>query len=489
MHGNVEGHQVQYAIHRFFVQRHGWHIDGLDRIGNTSGSSASIEVMRERVSSFLMEVFEEALGTTGLNLHELSIFAATLEHLIHDEVTNRLKDVYQALQQPTDGRMSEADANVAVDAFLMSLVLGQQRLKAPGSLKAKFERLAKVYPSWSNTQLFLREVQKEVTFSEEGADAIELSFAQVEDVVEQVSRRFGSFQDNECRHLKDTLLEAEEGTTGRVTLSDFYKKGLEANVLFKETVDYLRQQGALDESKPGQPRVIVPNFILSPGNCLADTGFYSICCISECEGLLAQLERTIAAPEATPERIVSIVQTLSSSSVQGPRVLSARLVSQIELVAMRHGGKVPLHSRSLAQWLHVAFPHECPYPHAAASVSSLTTSEMREKQASSKLNADERAQYIESVEPVQEEAVQAEEDLLAKWSHEEEILYMPAKQPSALRRRASAGLKTVLGLFLVACAFAAVTDMVRRSRGMSVKGGRSAGMSAGSPMWQTEKES
>jgi hypothetical protein len=439
--------------------------------------------MRERVSSFLMEVFEEALGTTGLNLHELSIFAATLEHLIHDEVTNRLQDVYKALQQPTDGHMTEADANVAVDAFLMSLVMGQQRLTSPGSLKSKFERFAKVYPSWSKTQEFLRKVQSEVTFSEEGADSIKLNFEQVEDVVEEVSRRFGTFQDHECQHLKNTLLEAEEGNTGRVTLSNFYKKGLEANVLFKENADYLRQQGALDESKPGEPRVIVPNFILSPGNCLADTGFYSICCISECEGLLAQLERTIAAPDATPEQIVSIVQTLSSSSVEGPRVLSARLVSQIELVGMRHGGKVPLHSRSLAQWLHVAFPHECPYPHMAASV-TLTTSEMRANQASSKLDADERAKYIESVEPVQEEAVHAEEDLLAKWSHEEEILYMPAQQPSVLRKLLSSGLKILLGLFLAACALAAITDMVRRSGSMGVKGGR--GMS---PMFQAEKES
>ena len=67
------------------MQRHGWYIDGLERVGAGSGSS-SIGVMRERVSAFLMEVFEEALGTTGLNLHELAMFAATLEHLIHDEV-------------------------------------------------------------------------------------------------------------------------------------------------------------------------------------------------------------------------------------------------------------------------------------------------------------------------------------------------------------------------------------------------------------------
>jgi len=484
-YGNLDKSQVQYAIHRYFVQRHGWAIDGLDKVGAESNASSAFGgVLRERTSAFLMEVFEEALGTTGLKLHELSIFAATLEHIIHGEVTGRLQAVYTALATPETGLMNEGQVNTAVDAFLMSLIMGENVLKKKGPLDVQFQRLDKMYPGWKLAKQFLRGVQEEVTYSDETSNDIQLNFAQVEDIVEEVSHRFGTYQDHECHHLKDTLLQAEEGNSGRVTLSNFYKKGLEANVLFKENVDYLRQQGALDESKPGEPRVIVPNFILSPGNCLADTGFYSICCINECEGLLSQLERAIAAPEGTPEQIVSTVQTLSSSSVEGPRVLSARLVSQIELVAMRHGGKVPLHSRSLAQWLHVAFPHECPYPHTAAVTSSLTTSEMRANQAGSKLDADARMQYIESVAPVEEEAVQAEEELLSKWSHEEEILYKPVQKPSALWRLASAGMKTMLGLALVACAFAAVTDMVRRSGGMSVKGGR--GMS---PMFQAEKES
>lgn len=37
-----------------------------------------------------------------------------------------------------------------------------------------------------------------------------------------------------------------------------------------------------------------------------------------------------------------------------------------------HGGKVPLHGRLLAQWLHYVFPQECPYPHLAGSVNPQT---------------------------------------------------------------------------------------------------------------------
>ena len=47
--------------------------------------------MRERVPNFIMELFEEAFGQTGLKLHELVVFAGTLERLIHGESVERLK--------------------------------------------------------------------------------------------------------------------------------------------------------------------------------------------------------------------------------------------------------------------------------------------------------------------------------------------------------------------------------------------------------------
>merc|ERR1719389_1442186 len=54
-------------------------------------------------------------------------------------------------------------------------------------------------------------------------------------------------------------------------------------------MDYLRQLGALDESEEGNPRIIVPNYLASPTNCLgASSGIYNVCCLDECTNLLAQ---------------------------------------------------------------------------------------------------------------------------------------------------------------------------------------------------------
>jgi hypothetical protein len=473
-HGNLDAPQVRYALHRFFVQRHGWHIAGLERL---DGPATELASLRERFPAFLMEVFEEAFGTTGLKQDELSKFAATLEHIIHDEAVGRLHDVYDELTVSTGDRLNLAEVDIVTDAYMMSLLLGLHRLKQKGSIKAKFRKLASIYPGWSDTQLWLRDVRQTVLLQNEGSknpfvEDKGLSFTDVEKVVEQVSQRFGSFQNNECQMLKDVLLEAEDSfANGRVLLSDFYKKGIEKNHLFKESVEYLREQGVLDETKPGQPRVIVSNFLLSPGNCLADTGLYSICCVNECDGLLAHIEQSVSGPDAKPEDLIEIVSNLHSATIEAPRTLSARLVSQLELVAMRHGGRVPLHSRSLAQWLHVAFPHECPYPHATSAKSSLSTSEMKAKLKDSRTNVDERLEYIQEAEQKEitasaapderKESEAAEEELLSQWSHEEEILFMPNK-PSIFGKFARVFGVVAFAVVAFAMVFAAVTESMRR---------------------------
>merc|ERR1719310_2702564 len=48
--------------------------------------------------------------------------------------------------------------------------------------------------------------------------------------------------------------------------------------------------------------------------------------------------------------------------------ISARARDRLDEVAAHHDGKVPLHGRLFAQWLHYAFPQDCPYPHVAGTV-------------------------------------------------------------------------------------------------------------------------
>merc|ERR1719498_1443318 len=180
-------------------------------------------------------------------------------------------------------------------------------------------KMPQIYLAWPETRLFIRSTCSDVT-----AGAEKLDFAMVARIAERMGEQFGSFQDKECRQLKAALLKVEDHSSGRVRLPDFYKPafgGEDGAWQFQESVPYLRQLGALDESLPEDPKVIVSNYLGSQANCIASSSFYAVCCMDECEGLLGHLESDIAAPEAPADVIAKIVSDLPSSSLTAPRQL------------------------------------------------------------------------------------------------------------------------------------------------------------------------
>jgi hypothetical protein len=90
---------------------------------------------------------------------------------------------------------------------------------------------------------------------------------------------------------------------------------------------------------------------------------------------MSQIERSIKGPTSTPEEISQLVSTLSSPSVTAPRQLSSALRQRLDQVAAKNGGNVPLHGRLFAQWIHHAFPRECPFPHEAGLTNPQTPDE------------------------------------------------------------------------------------------------------------------
>merc|ERR1719498_1946242 len=248
----------------------------------------------------------------------------------------------------------------------------------------------------------------------------ELDFSLIARVAERVGEQFGSFQDQECHQIKASLLKMEEPGTGRVRLSEFYKPAIGCQWQFQESVAYLRQLGALDEADPAKPRVIIANYISSPSNCIASSSFYSVCCMDECEGLLGHLERQIAAPEATATRIAALVSDLSSSSVAAPRTLSPALLDRLGEIAAQHGGNVPLHGRLFAQWMHHAFPRECPFPHLSGTTHPVTPDEwLQATGEDTTATAEEMKGHLNFGASSPSEASSAAATL--PWSHQEEL--------------------------------------------------------------------
>ena len=62
--------------------------------------------------------------------------------------------------------------------------------------------------------------------------------------------------------------------------------------LFRESVEYLRQLGALEGE---EFHVLMPNYMLGPSNCDGTTSFYDLCCPNACEVHKGHLERAMMA--------------------------------------------------------------------------------------------------------------------------------------------------------------------------------------------------
>merc|ERR1719230_781708 len=217
-----------------------------------------------------------------------------------------------------DDTVSEEEAVQVLDMYMSIYILGflhsNLTTMTPEVAQELHANILEMYPSWPETQQFLREVYKSVAPKRDY-----IYFNEMENVIGEIGERYGRFQDVECRHLKDMLVASEDpsvGGAGRVRIADFYKKALnEGKWQFTESIDYLRQLGALDDSDASNPRVIIPNYISGPSNCVASSAYYSVCCLDECESILGRIEELVEAPDAKPSQITSLVAMIPSATM------------------------------------------------------------------------------------------------------------------------------------------------------------------------------
>jgi len=339
--------------------------------------------------------------------------------------------------------MTHTETDKVLDTYMMAYILGEHlsnmTLKDAQNL---VQNMPEIFLAWKDTQTFVRQVRQNLTStlpkSSEAKDGHQIDFATLVRVAETVGEKFGRFQDDECKGLKAALVKMEDRGSGRVRLADFYRPALDGAWQFQESAAYLRQLGALDESNADKPSVIIPNFITSQSNCIASSSFYAVCCMDECEGLLGHLESQIAAPEASAAQIAELVADLSSSSVAAPRKISDGLLDRLGEIAAENGGRVPLHGRLFAQWMHHAYPRECPYPHLAGTTSPLTPDEwLKIHGGDPTATSEEMQSHVDKASAVTTEASPSAGDqgeyeyVSLPWAPEEELLVARPQQKTS----------------------------------------------------------
>jgi hypothetical protein len=366
-YGRLDHATARYAMHRLFVNRHGWFVLGLEPGGGAWSDGSPAGILQDRLPDRVQEIFERRLGDHGLDLSEVAVLAAVIENMVQEEAVERLRHTYRLLNRSVHDPLDLEESHEVVDMYMAGYVLGFNFSDVdPAEALSKRNRIQEAYPTWPETVKFLRAVQAAST----PPQGDELVFEHLAAVIEEVGDQYGRWQDEECRLMKNDLMKLEDRGSGRVRLAEFYRAAVkDGNWQFSESVDYLRELGALDESDTHNMRVLIPNYISSPTNCVASSKYYSVCCLDECEELFSHLEQRIGSPEATQKQIAELVAALPSATVPANRTLSAGLVRKLEEIAQHHGNSIPLHGRLFKQWMHVAYPRECSFPHVTGTTS------------------------------------------------------------------------------------------------------------------------
>lgn len=351
----------------------------------------------------------------------------------------------------------------------------------PEVLDTMLSELGQQMKVWNKTQKFVHGVVDEA-FEQTPAG---LSYEEVLTRVREVGEHYSIVYDDDCKNMKDELVRIESRKPGRVRLTDFYKLSLNGGVWeFTEKQDYLRTFGALDESDPSTPLVIIPNYIGGRQNCLTASSYYALCCRNECEDLMQSLEGKLASPTAQPAEIVALVQSMSSSTISAPRTLSPALLERLDQVAAVNDGHVPLHGRLFAQWMHHAFPRECAFPHEAGTTTALTPDEwMKETgQENSRATTEEMLEHVRTdtcrltptgvacgehrtllSKATKTSAPEvSDEDLELPWNEKEELLVVRASVPDPAKPSSQRYLKDLL-MFIILAAMVSALSFSSRS--------------------------
>lgn len=362
--GNLEPAGVRYALNRYFAHQHGWRIKSLEPEGMDCDESS-----RDGPIFGIAKSIEER----ARSLREVVELAAIIEELIHEEALQRLRLAYKVEGLEVSADISDQDAEKVMDMYMATYVIGGNIDGLDHSHAMTLVKQAFTDEYWTRSEQFVRDVRKKVAkeacLASECPDRTSWKFEEITKIAVEVGDGFGPFRHEEFTALKTALMSMESKYAQCVPLGKFYGSGMWQ---FGESADYLKFLGALEASNERIPHVIIPNYLNAHSNCLTVSSMYSQCFVNECDDIISYLEQQLLAEDATPKEIGELVAALPSSSVDAPRTLSHSLLNHLGDISSLHSGRVPLHSRLFSQWLHFAYPRECPYPHLAGTTTTLT---------------------------------------------------------------------------------------------------------------------
>lgn len=354
---------ARYMLNRHFMRR-GWSINGIAPNGEAWSTQWHAKILQDRAPARIQEILRAQLEGPGLDVRNIALLAAVIDALIADSEAEQLKAAYELKGVPLSGKLRPDMTSDAYELFLAAHVLGENLVGKSRKEAKKVQEMAEMqFVQWFDARNHIHYARDLI-----GDNLDRVSFKQGVKLVVEVSRDFNRWLEPECKALVDGLTSIE-GAMGRVRLGAFYGAALSANTWrYSESVNYLRSIGALDDSDPKNLKVIIANYASGPGNCLASSTNYAVCCQDPCQGILGRLEEKLSMPSAKPTQLAGAVAQLSNAGENVSNAMPGFMFRRLQDIAELHAGRVPLHSRLFAEWLHVAFPNKCPYPHPSGTI-------------------------------------------------------------------------------------------------------------------------
>jgi len=350
-----------------------------------------VEILQDKAPLLVEGLLAARHQDHGLALVDVIAMVSVLEQLVFDESVTLLEAAYRLNAESLTSHIDEDALHIVLQSYLVLFGQGSKAnlLDAVKHVESRERRLR-------NPDIFDFEHNAVSNFNYARRHRTNpfvphrYSFEAAAEIVSDLAQRYGQWQNAECRDMKAHLVELDVQRSGRVPLGLLYAQPASASYHFSESADYLRKIGALDETG-STPKVLITNYITGPSNCIASSGYYSVCCLSNCDSIMDEIEHKVLAPKASAEQLLKIVRNISNLEV-----LPSGLIEKLASIAAHHGGEVPIHGRLFAQWLHFAFPQECPYPAILENAKTLAKSQWHSESYAA--STEERVEHLLSAE-------------------------------------------------------------------------------------------
>jgi len=388
--GRLGPQAVRHVMRTYFLKNHGWTVFGLEE-NFGEGNRSTPDMLQARVPALMEAVLEAREHGQGLTRAEVAGLVTALERLIFDESVKMLHFAYQMNGFDANGDLTELETKeVLVSYVALFKIRNKSRIVIDPPGHARWKQSKQSKGELVRETDFVVDSMGNFDFSHEGNfnpfARKGYSFDSVAQIVDSMARKFGNWQDNTCKVLRGALESMDKAGNGRVPLREFWALNSVSIYSLTEPVEVLREIEALDESIPGHPTVRIPNYVVAETQCGHFSEYFDVCCQNACHSIMEELEGIIQAPSADPEQLLLLVANMSAGSdadldLHDTPLLGAagqHMRQSLRAIAQRHGGKVPLHGRSFATWLHFAFPRDCPLPLKQRAHEEVTAQAMKE---------------------------------------------------------------------------------------------------------------